>query len=116
MSTSTTSRKRVKPERRIRLLHPISDKSAGIIAITVGKDEHVYAVRPIAADFGIAYRLIKGELVEEPDEQTLRLRDAAHYDVCLNGPQSTCECKGFLHHGHCKHVDGLTTLRQRNLI
>ena len=115
MSTSTKSRKRVKPERRIRVLKPMSDGSAGVIAITVGKDEGVYAIRPIPADFGVAYHLIKGEL-EEQEDNTLRLRDAAHYDVCLNGPQSTCECKGFLRHGHCKHVDGLTTLRQRNLI
>lgn len=115
MSTATKSRPRVKPERRIRVLKPISDNSAGVLAITIGKDEGVYAIRPIPADFGVAFRLIKGELVEEPDN-TLRLRDAGQYDVCLNGPQSTCECKGFLHHGHCKHVDGLTTLRQRNLI
>ena len=116
MTTATKSRPRVKPERRIRVLHPISAESAGVIAITVGKDENVYAVRPLPSDFGTAFRLIKGELVEEPDEQTLRLRDAGQYDVCLNGAHSTCECKGFLHHGHCKHVDGLTTLRQRNLI
>lgn len=116
MTTATKSHKRVKPERRIRILHPISDKSAGVIEITIGKDENVYAVRPMPSDFGAAFRLIKGELVEVPEEETLRLRAAEQYDVCLNGPQSTCECKGFLYHGHCKHVDGLTTLRQRNLI
>jgi hypothetical protein len=115
MSTSTTSRKRVKPERRIRVLKPMSDSSAGVLAITVGKDEGVYAIRSIPAAFGVAYHLIKGELVEQEDN-TLRLCDAAHYDVCLNGQQSSCECKGFLHRGRCKHVDGLTTLRQRNLI
>ena len=115
MSTVTTKRTRKQPERRIRILHPISDNSAGVIAITVDNKEDVYAVRRIAADFGVAFHVIKGELVEEPDE-TLHLRDAAHYDVCLNGPQSTCECKGFLRHGHCKHMDGLTVLRQRGLI
>lgn len=94
MSTATKSRKRVKPERRIRVLKPISDNGAGVLAIAIGKDEGVYAIRPIPADFGVAFRLIKGELEEQPDN-TLRLRDAGQYDVCLNGPQSTCECKGF---------------------
>jgi hypothetical protein len=115
MSTATKSRKRVKPERRIRVLQPMSDNSAGVIAITIGKDEGVYAIRRIPADIGVAYHLIKGELVEEPDN-TLRLRDAAEYDVLLDGERSTCECKGFLRWHRCKHVDGLTTLRQRNLI
>jgi hypothetical protein len=115
MTTATKSRKRVKPERRIRVLKPISDNSAGVLAITIGKDEGVYAIRPIPADFGVAFRLIKGELVEEPDN-TLRLRDAAEYDVLLNGRESSCTCPGHTYHGHCKHVDGLTTLRQRNLI
>jgi hypothetical protein len=115
MSTSSQARPRVKPERRIRVLKPISDNSAGVLAITIGKDEGVYAIRPIPADFGVAFRLIKGELVEEPDN-TLRLRDAGQYDVCLNGEQSTCDCPAHSYRGRCKHVDGLTTLRQRNLI
>lgn len=116
MSTATKSRKSVKPERRIRVLHPLSDSGAAVIEITVGKDESVYAVRRIAADFGVAYHVIKGELVEEPEEQTLRLRNAAEYDVLLNGRESSCTCKGHTYCGHCKHVDGLTTLRQRNLV
>lgn len=115
MTTASKPRPRVKPERRIRVLHPLSASSAAVVAITVDGNEDVYAVRRIAADFGDAYHVIKGELVEEPDE-TLRLRDAAHYDVCLNGEQSTCECRGFLRWHHCKHVAGLTALRQRGLI
>jgi hypothetical protein len=93
----------------------MSDKSAAVVAITVDGNEDVYAIRPIAADFGAAFRVIKGELKEQPDN-TVRLYDAAVYDVCLNGEQSTCECKGFLRWNRCKHVAGLTALRQRNLI
>ncbi|HEY7310011.1 MAG TPA: hypothetical protein VH643_11685 [Gemmataceae bacterium] len=115
MTTTAKTRKSRKPERRIRVLHPLSDSGAAVVAITVDNKEEVYAVRRIAADFGAAYHVIKGELVEEPDE-SLRLHDAAHYDLCLNGEQSTCECKGFLRWHHCKHVSGLTALRQRNLI
>jgi hypothetical protein len=115
MSSSTKTRKYVKPARSIRILHPISETSGGVLAITVGKAESVYAVRRLPADFCAAYRLIKGELVEQPDN-TLRLQDAAQYDVLLDGQNSTCECKGFLRHGHCKHVGGLSVLHQRNLL
>ena len=28
----------------------------------------------------------------------------------IDGDKRTCECKGFLHHGHCKHADGIAAL------
>ena len=34
----------------------------------------------------------------------------AAYAVNLNGAASTCECRGFLRWGHCKHVAGLQAL------
>ena len=114
MSTATKSHKRVKPERRIRLIQPIRDGS-GAIEITIGKERHAYDVRLLDSDYGIAYRLIEQGLVQQP-EGFYELEITACYDVLLNGTQSTCECKGFLHHGHCKHVAGLTVLRQRRLI
>jgi hypothetical protein len=115
MSTATKSRPRVKPERRIHVLKPISDSSAGVIAITIDSKEDVYAVQRLSADFGVAYHIVKGEL-EEQEDNTLKLKNAAEYDVLLNGRESSCTCPGHTYRGHCKHVDGLTTLRQRNLI
>jgi hypothetical protein len=114
MSTATKSRKRVKPERRIRLLKPIQD-GIGALQIAIDGEPHNYLILPLASDFGAAFRLIKQELLPV-DPGVWELHDTARYDVCLNGEQSSCECKGFLHRGQCKHVDGLTTLRQRNLI
>jgi hypothetical protein len=29
---------------------------------------------------------------------------------------STCDCLGFLKHGHGKHLEALTTLRRRGLL
>ena len=40
----------------------------------------------------------------------------AGYYICLDRERSSCECLGFSKHGHCKHVSGLTVLRQRGLI
>lgn len=115
MTTATKSRKRVKPERRVRLALPIREGNASVLVISVGKDTHVYSITRLPSDFGAAFQLTKGELRQNAPE-TEELQATARYDVCLNGERSTCECKGFLHHGHCKHVDGLTTLHQRNLI
>src|SRR5262245_38820126 len=33
-----------------------------------------------------------------------------HYDVMVCGPEKSCECMGFLRHGHCKHSDSLAAL------
>ena len=114
MATATTKRNRKQPERRIRLLKPIQD-GIGALQIAIDGEPHNYLILPLASDFGTAFRLIKQELLPvEPG--VWELHDTARYDVCLNGPQSSCECKGFLHRGQRKHVDGLTTLRQRNLL
>jgi hypothetical protein len=113
MSTATKSRPRVKPERKVRLVRPIRN-GFGIVRITAGTLSSLYCVRPLDTEFGIAYRLIKEDVVTVNGEQHLEIQDV--YDVLLDGERSTCECKGFLHRGRCKHLDGLKTLRQRNLI
>jgi hypothetical protein len=114
MSTATKSRQRVKPERRIRLIKPIQD-GMGALQITIGGESHNYLVFPLRSDFGSAFRLVKQELVPQT-EGFYELTDTARYNVCLDGERSSCECIGFSKHGHCRHVEGLTVLRQRNLI
>jgi hypothetical protein len=114
MSTTTKTRTRRKPERRIRLLKPIQH-GIGAMQIVIDGEPHNYLIFPLKSDFGAAFRLVKKELLPI-DPGVWELHDTARYDVNLNGLQSTCECKGFLQRGKCKHVDGLTTLRQRNLI
>ena len=114
MATTAKARSRRKPERRIRLVKPIQD-GMGALQITIGGEPHNYLIYTLRSDFGSAFRLIKQELVPQ-EEGFFELEDVARYNVCLNGQQSTCECIGFSKHGHCKHVSGLTVLRQRNLI
>jgi hypothetical protein len=39
------------------------------------------------------------------------------YHVRVGAPQDcSCECLGFLRHGHCKHILGLLTLLQNGLL
>jgi hypothetical protein len=114
MATTTKAPSRRKPERRIRLLKPIQD-GMGAVQIFIDGEPHNYLILPIPSDFGAAFRLIKQELLPV-DPGVWELEDTARYHVNLNGPQSPCECLGYLKHNHCKHVEGLMVLRQRGLI
>jgi hypothetical protein len=90
---------RPKPARRINLLCKPTHTMPGIVRIQVGDEPWTdYNLARIGSDFGTAFRLVK--LLGPHDR----------YDVLLDGRQSSCECKGFLRHGHCKHAAGLGKL------
>ncbi len=78
-----------------------------ILALTVGADTTFYRVEPLAADFGAGYRLHKADRGYGPGEV---------YDVLLDGARTSCECKGHLRWGHCKHVEALAELQRRRLL
>ena len=67
--------------------------------ITVGKEQADYHLTELPADFG------RGFLVEK-----IGGAESAAYQVNIDGDNKTCECKGHLAHGHCKHSDGLAAL------
>ena len=92
---------RPRPERRIRLEVPPGENGGlGIVRITVGTRRDDYFLTPMPADFGRAFKVEKvGLTVNDPP-----------YHVNIDGDQRSCECKGFLRHGHCKHADGLAAL------
>jgi hypothetical protein len=66
-------------------------------------DTFRYVVEPIPADFGRGFQVTREDTSET-------------YAVNLNGRQSTCECKGHLQHGHCKHTAGLQALVNLSLL
>ncbi len=104
MSTSTDSRKPVKPTRGVQLLgrpDPI-----GLLAITAGKHRTCYLLERVPADFGTAFALTKLALVEiEPGVHEQRHADTyhVHFDKTLG---DACTCLGFLRHGMCKDGKG----------
>ena len=91
---------RTKPARSIRLeVRPEGD-GLGIVRITVGKEHADYFLTLIPADFGRGFKVEKIGLHEnEPP-----------YHVNIDADRRTCDCKGHLKHGHCKHADGLAAL------
>src|SRR5262249_55988545 len=101
-TTRKTTRTRKPVERRCRLSNPVNGCFA--VELTVGKSRTAYYCEPLASDFGRCFRLTNCSTTPGTDAE------ADHYDVCLDGPGSDCGCKGFLRHGHCKHLDGLHAL------
>src|SRR5262249_11567121 len=77
----------------------------GVLRITEEGKEPLFFVDRIASEVGGAgFRLTKFQQHQRGD-------DDAVYNVLLAGTRSTCECKGHVRHGHCRHVESLTALR-----
>jgi hypothetical protein len=118
MSIATASAPRVKssarrkapanPQRFARLDdHPAVDEPALLTLHVAGKETDYWLyVQP--SDFGEAFRLEK--LIPTEDGPAER---GEVYHVCFEDQHNqACECKGYLRHGHCKHIDSLKALRE----
>ena len=91
---------RPKPQRFARLCIRPEGKAPGIVRLTAGNEGADYFLTIIPADFGRGFTVEKvGLHANEPP-----------YHVNIDGDNRTCDCKGFLRHGHCKHTDGLAAL------
>jgi hypothetical protein len=71
----------------------------GIIDITVNGQTTSYFVRNIPTDFGRGFELEK-----------FGTQGGDKYHALLEEDGRSCDCKGFLAHGHCKHADGILAL------
>jgi hypothetical protein len=93
------------PERVIRLIRPTTLDGVGVFSVRVGNRTTFYTLHEIRCDIGgrgfEVHRLGLGELYH------VRVGRAA---------DCSCECLGFLRHGHCRHVLGLLALIKRGLL
>jgi hypothetical protein len=87
-------------------VRPGDGENFGVVTLSYGPDAADYYLTPVPSDWGVAYRLDK-----MGDEE-------ARYHVLLDplaegGLFASCECKGHLRWGYCRHVHGLLLLRER---
>ena len=88
-----------KPERVIRLERPTTIDGVGVFSVRVGERTTFYTLHEIRCDIGgrgfEVHRLGLGNL----------------YHVRVGEPADcSCECLGYLAHGHCRHLLGLLAL------
>src|SRR5262245_45236552 len=117
MSTATESRSPVKPPPghkakakppRFAYLddRPTVDEPA-LLTLHVGGKECDYWLRVVPSNFGEAFQLTK---IIPTGNGPAELGEV--YFVLFESEFSaSCECKGFLRWGHCKHLDSLKALR-----
>jgi hypothetical protein len=90
------------PGRSIRLIVPPGPEGVGAFAITAGGRTTNYTFREIPCAIGgrgfAVHRLGLGTLYH--------VRVGRPYDC-------SCECKGFLYHGYCRHILGLLALTRQ---
>lgn len=95
----TATKRKPKPRRSIRLVRAPTPDCAGMFSVTMGDETTFYTLFEIPCHIGgrgfAVHRAGLGEL----------------YHVRVGEPiDCSCECMGFLRHGHCRHVLGLRAL------
>lgn len=93
------------PKRAVRLVRPLTGGAAGVVALRTRGSTNYYAVQEIPCAIGG-----RGFAVHR-----LGLGDLYHVRVGRRD-ECSCECLGFLRHGHCKHVSGLLALIRHRLV
>jgi hypothetical protein len=101
-ATATKTRKTRKTQRHAALSSMTNGKQC--LWLTQDGKTRGYVLTALASEIGGAgYRLGKADNGDGSMEE---------YDVLLDHDHGfhTCECKGFLRHQHCKHVESLVAL------
>jgi hypothetical protein len=98
---ATKTPRRVKPARTVKLLLPPAERQTGAMLIRQDGGADTYFLSLIPSDFGRGFAVEKIDVVN----------GNAVYHVNLDGGRSTCECKGIVRWGHCRHVEALAALQ-----
>jgi hypothetical protein len=101
---------RPRPERS----HVLEDRE-GTLVLTItlakGRQEHAvaYSLSEIPANWGRGFELAKSLPDAAEAEESV-------YHLNVDGQHSTCDCRGYESHRHCKHLDTLLELVEEGRI
>lgn len=108
MSTMTATAPAVKGKKKQRTLS--YNALVGALHVTQEGKEYGYWLDSLAHDFGPSVRAFRvTKILGKPGEPD-------HYDVTLSDAGDTCECKGFIRWGRCKHTGALRCLVRRGTL
>lgn len=94
-----------RPSRVIRLIRRPGSDGVGVFAITTTGRTQFYVFKEIPCEIGGRAFAVH------------RMGLADVYDVRIGAPaECSCECMGYLRHGKCKHIQGLTALIGHDLL
>ena len=105
MATVSRSRPRVKPARFACLRHSPHLRALVLHLFRGELPSGSYHVQRLPSDFGACFRLAKFRRDRQGGQP-----DAYDVLVDLDEGRHSCECLGWLVHGHCKHVESLAAL------
>jgi hypothetical protein len=91
--------------RSFRLVHSPATDGIGVFSVTVRKVTLFYAYREIPCEIGG-----RGFVLLRLD------RDEVYHVRIGETEDCSCECRGFLAHSHCKHIEGLLELESEGLL
>ncbi len=98
-------RARPRTERSIRLMRPRGADGVAVFCVTVGDETAFYTLHELPCEIGG-----RGFAVHKTGLGDL-------YHVRIGAPEDcSCECKGFLYRGYCRHVLGLQALAREGKI
>src|SRR5262245_44683651 len=106
MASSTPTRPRVKPALSFRLvggappLMEVCERTPRTLKFAW------YYVSPIGGAYAPAWAVTKSALTDgsDPEERS--------YEVLCEGGVYSCSCRGFVAHQHCRHAEGVASLRR----
>src|SRR5262245_31777408 len=98
-----TRKPRAKPQRFCCLNGKPTVEEPAVLTLHVGGDETDYLLQLVPSNFGEAFQLTKLETVGDGPAE----RGEVYHVLFEDQHNQTCECKGFLRWGHCKHLDSI---------
>jgi hypothetical protein len=109
VSSSSTTRPRVKPRLSFRLVPGLPGEPL-MLEVMEQTPRTLkffwYYVSPIGGTYAPAWALTKSACTDGTDPEE------CCYEVLCEGGAYSCSCKGHLRHGRCKHADGIRHVRQ----